>query len=83
MPYLPIMFKNKDMRNNIINQLDLDEEEVEWLIAELLGKIVGAITVPISANLLTTQIHDTERVLGVKMMTDEIPDDFAEDDYDS
>ena len=25
------MFKNKEMRNNIINGLDLDEEEVEWL----------------------------------------------------
>ncbi|MEK6827903.1 MAG: replication factor C large subunit [Nanoarchaeota archaeon] len=31
MPYIPIMFKNKEMRNNIINYLDLNEEEVEWL----------------------------------------------------
>ena len=31
MPYIPIIFKNKDMRNNIINYLDLNEEEVEWL----------------------------------------------------
>ncbi len=31
MPYLPVMFKNKDMRNNIVKELDLDEEEVEWL----------------------------------------------------
>jgi len=31
MPYLSLMFKNKEMRNNIINGLDLDEEEVEWL----------------------------------------------------
>jgi len=35
MPYLPIMFKNKDMRNNITNQLGLDEEEVEWLKAQV------------------------------------------------
>ena len=31
MPYLPIMFKNKEMRGNIISQLDLNDEEVEWL----------------------------------------------------
>ncbi|MBI2559106.1 replication factor C large subunit [Candidatus Woesearchaeota archaeon] len=31
MPYIPIMFKNKEMRNNIINQLELEPEEVEWL----------------------------------------------------
>ena len=31
MPYLPLMFKNKDMRNNIINELNLNEEEVEWM----------------------------------------------------
>ena len=31
MPYLPVMFRNKEMRNNIINYLDLNEEEIEWL----------------------------------------------------
>jgi replication factor C large subunit len=31
MTYLPIMFKDKEMGNNIINYLDLNEEEVEWL----------------------------------------------------
>ncbi len=31
MPYLPVIFKNKEMRNNVINYLDLNEEEVEWL----------------------------------------------------
>ena len=31
MPYLPVMFKNGEMRNNIIKELDLVEEEVEWL----------------------------------------------------
>ena len=31
MPYLPVIFRNKGMRNNIINYLDLNEEEVEWL----------------------------------------------------
>ncbi|MBI3035034.1 replication factor C large subunit [Candidatus Woesearchaeota archaeon] len=31
MPYLPIMFRNKEMRNGIINYLDLNEEEIEWL----------------------------------------------------
>ncbi len=31
MPYIPIMFKNKEMRNDIINYLDLNEEEIEWL----------------------------------------------------
>ena len=31
MPYLPIIFSNKEMGNNIIDYLDLDEEEVEWL----------------------------------------------------
>ena len=31
MPYLPIMFKNKDMINSIIKYLDLNEEEIEWL----------------------------------------------------
>lgn len=31
MPYLPIMFNNKEMRDNIINYLDLDEEEAAWV----------------------------------------------------
>lgn len=31
MPYIPVMFRNKDMRNSIINYLDLNEEEIEWL----------------------------------------------------
>ena len=31
MPYLPIMFRDSGMRNNIIVQLDLEDEEVEWL----------------------------------------------------
>ena len=31
MPYLPIMFRDTEMRNNIVNYLDLDEEEVEYL----------------------------------------------------
>ena len=31
MPYLPIMFKNREMRKDIINYLSLNEEEVEWL----------------------------------------------------
>src|SRR3989338_6163149 len=31
MPYLPIMFKNKEMRGNIISELDLNDEEAEWL----------------------------------------------------
>ncbi|MDP3765933.1 MAG: replication factor C large subunit [Nanoarchaeota archaeon] len=35
MPYLPIMFKNKEMRNNIITQLNLNEEEVEWLKSQI------------------------------------------------
>ena len=35
MPYLPVMFKNKDMKNKIINELDLDEEEVEWLRSQV------------------------------------------------
>src|SRR3989338_7736384 len=30
MPYLPIMFKDKEMRSNIISELDLNDEEVEW-----------------------------------------------------
>jgi len=35
MPYLPIMFKNKEMRDSIINYLNLDEEEVEWLKSQI------------------------------------------------
>ena len=31
MPYLPIMFKNKEMGKSIIKELELDEEEVGWL----------------------------------------------------
>ena len=31
MPYLPVMFKNKEMKNNIIKELDLNDEEVEWI----------------------------------------------------
>ena len=31
MPYLPIMFRNREMRSSIIKDLDLNEEEVEWL----------------------------------------------------
>ena len=31
MPYLPVMFRNKEMKNNITKELDLNEEEVEWL----------------------------------------------------
>lgn len=35
MPYLPVMFKNKEMRNNLIAQLDLNEEEVNWLKSQI------------------------------------------------
>ena len=35
MPYLPIMFRNKELRNNLINQLDLNEEEVDWLKSQV------------------------------------------------
>ena len=31
MPYMPIMFRNKEMRENIINELKLEDEEIEWL----------------------------------------------------
>ncbi len=31
MPYIPFMFENKSMRNNIINEFDLNEEEIDWL----------------------------------------------------
>ncbi|MEK6984640.1 MAG: replication factor C large subunit [Nanoarchaeota archaeon] len=35
MPYFPIMFKNKEMRGNIINYLGLNSEEAEWLKAQV------------------------------------------------
>lgn len=35
MPYLPIMFRNKGMRNDIINYLDLNEEQAEWLESQV------------------------------------------------
>ena len=35
MPYLPVMFRNKDMKNNIIKELDLNKEEVEWLKSQV------------------------------------------------
>ncbi len=35
MPYLPVMFKDKEMRSNIIKQLDLDKEEIEWLKSQV------------------------------------------------
>ena len=35
MPYLPVIFKNKEMRNNLINYLALNEEEVEWLKSQI------------------------------------------------
>ena len=35
MPYLPVMFKNKEMRGNIISQLDLNDEEAEWLKSQV------------------------------------------------
>lgn len=31
MPYLPVMFSNKEMGKNIVNELELNEEEVGWL----------------------------------------------------
>lgn len=31
MPYIPLMFKNKAMREGIIRDLDLDDEEIKWL----------------------------------------------------
>ena len=33
--YLPIIFKNKEMRNNIIDEFDLNEEEVDWLKSQV------------------------------------------------
>lgn len=35
MPYIPIMFKSREMRNNLITYLDLNEEEVEWLKSQV------------------------------------------------
>lgn len=35
MPYLPVMFKNKGMKHDIINYLDLNEEEVDWLASRI------------------------------------------------
>ena len=35
MPYLPVMFKGKEMRKNITEGLDLSEEEVEWLKSQV------------------------------------------------
>ena len=35
MPYLSIMFRNKDMKNNIIKELELNEEEVEWMKSQV------------------------------------------------
>ncbi|MAG91716.1 AAA family ATPase [Candidatus Woesearchaeota archaeon] len=31
MPYIPVMFRNRKMQDSIINELDLDKEEVEWI----------------------------------------------------
>ena len=31
MPYIPIMFRNREMGANIIKELDLSEEEADWL----------------------------------------------------
>lgn len=31
MPYLPLMFKSKGMKSSIIKELELEEEEIEWL----------------------------------------------------
>ena len=31
MPYLPVMFRNKEMKSHLIHELELDDEEVEWL----------------------------------------------------
>jgi len=31
MPFLPLMFRNKEMSDNLTNELDLNEDEVEWL----------------------------------------------------
>lgn len=35
MPYLPLMFKNTKMGNNLINYLDLNEEEIGWLKSQV------------------------------------------------
>ena len=31
MPYLPVLFSNKEMANHLSRELDLDAEEIEWL----------------------------------------------------
>ena len=31
MPYLPVMFKNKGMGERIAGELELDDEQIEWL----------------------------------------------------
>ena len=35
MPYLPVMFANKEMRKNISTELDLSDEEADWLKAQV------------------------------------------------
>ena len=35
MPYLPIMFNNKEMRMSIIQNLDLSDEEAEWVVKQV------------------------------------------------
>ncbi len=35
MPYLPLIFKNQKMRTGIIKELDLGDEEVEWLKGQI------------------------------------------------
>ena len=39
MPYLPVMFRNKEMKDKIITYLDLDDEEAGWL-SGMAGKSV-------------------------------------------
>jgi len=31
MPYLPLMFRDREMKNNLIKEFDLDDEQVEWV----------------------------------------------------
>ena len=31
MPYIPVLFRNKDMAKYLVKELDLDNEEIEWL----------------------------------------------------
>ena len=35
MPYLPLMFRNREMKNHITNELDLSDEEAEWLKSQV------------------------------------------------